>query len=208
MQVHGAHAYLLSQFLSPFTNRREDDWGGSLKNRLRFCREIYRDIRAKVGSDYPVLIKIGVQDGFANGLEFSEGMMAAEYLDHWGFDALEISSGLRGHGYETSEFQTKINRPEREAYFRHWCKAIKPKVKAPVMMVGGLRSIGLMEEAIRKGEADFISLCRPLIKEPGIVNQWKRGDLRKSTCISCNKCFEAILMGESLRCVHQESQSN
>jgi 2,4-dienoyl-CoA reductase-like NADH-dependent reductase (Old Yellow Enzyme family) len=206
VQVHAAHAYLLSEFLSPFTNRREDDWGGSLENRLRIHHEIYEDIRRKVGEDYPVLVKIGVQDGFADGLEFSEGKMAAERLAIWGYDALEISSGLRGKGYETAEFRTKINRLEREAYFRLWCKEIKSQVDVPVMMVGGMRTFELMEEVVQKGEADFVSLSRPFIREPGLVNAWKGGDHHRATCISCNKCFEALLNREPLHCVQERSE--
>ena len=204
VQIHGAHAYLLSQFLSPFTNRRADQWGGSLSNRLRLHREIYRDIRANVGQDYPVLIKIGVQDGFPRGLEFQEGKRAAEYLARWGFDALEISSGLRGPGYENSEFRTGIGRSEQEGYFRQWCKEIRRAVDIPVIMVGGLRSPGLMEDVIRSGDADLVSLSRPLIREPGIINEWKKNDQHRATCISCNKCFEAILEGKGLHCVYEK----
>jgi 2,4-dienoyl-CoA reductase-like NADH-dependent reductase (Old Yellow Enzyme family) len=201
VQVHGAHAYLLSQFLSPHTNRRNDSWGGTLESRLRFHREIYQDIRAKVGEDYPVLIKIGVQDGIPGGLEFSEGKQAALLLAEWGFDALEISSGLRGRDYESAEYRTKINKVDREGYFREWCKDIKGQVDVPVMMVGGLRSFALMEEVIKNQEADFISLCRPFIREPGIVNEWKSGNHQRATCISCNKCLEALYRAEKLHCV-------
>jgi 2,4-dienoyl-CoA reductase-like NADH-dependent reductase (Old Yellow Enzyme family) len=201
VQVHGAHAYLLSQFLSPHTNRRGDDWGGALENRLRLHLEIYREIRAKAGEDYPVFIKIGVQDGFAGGLEFKDGKKAARLMAEWGFDALEISSGLRGKPYEGTEFRTRINRIEREGYFRKWCKQIKDEVNVPVMMVGGLRTPELMAEVIQKGEADLISLCRPLIREPGIINEWESGNLHVPACISCNKCYEALVKGEPLHCV-------
>jgi len=206
VQVHGAHAYLLSQFLSPQANRRADDWGGPLENRLRFHREIYREIRAKTGDDYPVFIKIGVQDGFAGGLEFKEGKKAAGLMAEWGFDALEISSGLRGRPYEGTEFRTKINRIEREGYFRKWCKQIKDEVNVPVMMVGGLRTPELMAEVIQKGEADLISLCRPLIREPGIINEWEKGNLHRPACISCNKCYEALVKGEPLHCVVKKNE--
>lgn len=148
VQLHAAHAYLLSQFLSPFTNRRTDSWGGTLENRLRLHREIYRDIRAKVGGDSPVLVKIGVEDGFPGGLEFHEGKRAALSLAEWGFDALEISSGLRGGSYENSEFRTGIKKLQQEGYFRVWCRQIKKCVKVPVMMVGGLRTFDLMEQVI------------------------------------------------------------
>ncbi|MFH1351877.1 MAG: NADH:flavin oxidoreductase [Pseudomonadota bacterium] len=206
VQVHGAHAYLLSQFLSPFTNRRNDGWGGPLKNRLRFHQEVYKQIRSQVGEDYPVLIKIGVQDGFEGGLEFEEGRAAAEFIAQMGFDALEISSGLRGKGYEMTEFRTGINRVGEEGYFREWCREIKARVNVPVMMVGGLRSFDLMEEVIEKGEADLVSLSRPFIREPGIVNHWKSGDRHRATCISCNRCFEELLKLSPLRCVQEEKQ--
>jgi 2,4-dienoyl-CoA reductase-like NADH-dependent reductase (Old Yellow Enzyme family) len=207
VQIHGAHAYLLSQFLSPYTNRRQDEWGGALENRLRIHREIYSDIRQKVGKDYPVLIKIGVQDGFPGGLEFREGKMAAQYLAGLGFDALEISQGLRGSGEEDTEFRTKINTIEREAYFRNSCSEIKKEVDVPVMMVGGLRTFELMEEIIRNKEADLISLSRPLIREPGIINEWQRGDRHRAKCISCNGCFESLLKGRTLECIQLKNKN-
>jgi len=204
VQIHGAHAYLLSQFLSPYTNRRDDKWGGNLVNRLRLHCEIYQNIRRKVGEDYPVLIKIGVQDGFPGGLEFNEGKLAAQYLAEFGFDALEISQGLRGLGYEGTEFRTKINSTKREAYFRNWCSEIKKKVDIPVMLVGGLRTFELMEEIVQNHEADFISLSRPFIREPGIINDWKRGDHHRAKCVSCNKCLEALRKGEVLHCAQDQ----
>ena len=206
VQIHGAHAYLLSQFLSPYTNHRDDEWGGDLKNRLRIHREIYRDVRHKVGDDYPVLIKIGVQDGFPGGLEFSEGKLAAKYLAESGFDALEISQGLRGPSDEDTEFRTKLNVLDREAFFRNWCRQIKNQVEVPVMLVGGLRTFKLMEEIIQNKEADFISLSRPLIREPGIINDWKSGDRHRAKCISCNECFESLTKGKTLDCVQLKKQ--
>jgi 2,4-dienoyl-CoA reductase-like NADH-dependent reductase (Old Yellow Enzyme family) len=200
VQVHGAHAFLVAQFLSPYTNRRDDEWGGSLENRLRFHTEIYRAIRQNVGEDYPVLIKLGVEDGFSGGLDFSEGKRAAQILAEIGYDALEISQGLRGEQFEGTEFRTGIDGPEREAYFRAWGREVKQSVNVPVMMVGGFRTPSLMIEIIEKGEADFISLCRPFIREPGIVNEWQEGNLRRSGCISCNKCIEALKNGEFLYC--------
>ena len=206
VQIHGAHAYLLSQFLSPYTNRRDDKWGGNLENRLRLHREIYQNIRRNVGEDYPVLIKIGVQDGFPGGLEFNEGKLAAQYLSEFGFDALEISQGLRGSSFEETEFKTKINNLDREAYYRRWCAEIKEKVDIPVMLVGGLRTFELMEEIVRNQEADFISLSRPFIREPGIINDWKRGEYNRAKCVSCNRCLEALRKGEVLHCVQDKKE--
>jgi 2,4-dienoyl-CoA reductase-like NADH-dependent reductase (Old Yellow Enzyme family) len=201
VQIHGAHAYLLSQFLSPHANRRDDKWGGKLENRLRLHREIYQDIRRKVGEDYPLLIKVGVQDGFSGGLEFNEGKLAAHYLAEWGFDALEISQGLRGSGYEETEFKIKINNLDREAYYRNWCREIRNHVDVPVMIVGGLRTLDLMEEIVQKKEADFISLSRPLIRNPSLINDWNKGERHRAECISCNKCLEGLRSGEKLHCV-------
>jgi len=152
VQIHGAHAYLFSQFLSPFTNRREDAWGGPLENRLRLHREVYSRIRVKVGNDYPVLIKLGVEDGFAGGLAFVEGKLAAEEIAGLGFDALEVSSGLRGKGYNRTEFHTGITREDREAYFRPWCAEIRRNVTVPIILVGGLRTFGVTEQIVLDGE--------------------------------------------------------
>ncbi|MFH0997634.1 MAG: NADH:flavin oxidoreductase [Pseudomonadota bacterium] len=202
VQVHGAHAYLPSQFLSPFTNQRTDAWGGSPEKRLRFLHEIYKDIRKKVGDDYPVMIKIGVADGFPEGLEFSEGKAAAVRCAEWGFDAIEISQGLRGKRYSQTEFRTKIKNPDQQGYFRQWCGQIKEAVQIPVMMVGGLRSFEMMEEVILNRDADFISLCRPLIREPEIIGQWEKGQRGRPSCVSCNLCFEALLKGTPLHCTY------
>ncbi len=201
IQIHGAHGYLLSQFLSPFTNRRDDNWGGDLKNRLRIHRKIYQEIRKKVGQDYPILIKIGVQDGIPGGLEFNEGKLAAQYLAEMGFDALEVSQGLRGKGYENTEFKTGINTTDQEAYFCHWSSQIKSLVKIPVLLVGGLRTFELMEEIVKRGDADLISLSRPLIRKPDLILEWERGYPRKSECISCNKCLEGLMKGKTLECL-------
>jgi 2,4-dienoyl-CoA reductase-like NADH-dependent reductase (Old Yellow Enzyme family) len=206
IQIHGAHAYLPSQFLSPFTNHRDDDWGGPLENRIRLHREIYNDIRKKVGEDYPVLIKLGVQDGFSGGLELGEGSRAAQLLAQWGYDALEISQGLRGKLYEETEFRKKIKNVEHEGYFRDWCREIKSRANVPVMVVGGLKTFELMEEIIQNKEADFVSLCRPFIRQPGLVNAWKSGRRDRANCISCNKCLEVLKNGENTRCIQEEKE--
>jgi 2,4-dienoyl-CoA reductase-like NADH-dependent reductase (Old Yellow Enzyme family) len=207
VQLHGAHAYLFSQFLSPFTNRRNDAWGGSLENRLRFHREVLADIRKKTGDDFPVLIKLGVQDSFPEGLQFEEGMAAARILAESGFDGLEISVGLRGKAFEESEFRTGIDDISKEAYLRALCAAVKRQVTVPVAMVGGLRSFELMEEIIRKQEADLISLSRPLVREPRLIKDWKQGDYHRARCISCNQCVQAMIKGGTLHCPQIKDQA-
>ncbi|MDA8336412.1 MAG: NADH:flavin oxidoreductase [Peptococcaceae bacterium] len=208
VQVHGAHAYLLSQFLSPHTNRRQDEWGGSMDNRLRLHREIYSDIRRKAGPDYPVLIKLGVEDGFPGGLRFAEGKQAALRLAELGFDALEISQGLRGERYEGTEYRARIDAPDREAYNRAWCREIKARVNVPVMLGGGLRTLSLMEEIVQDQEADFVSLCRPLICEPGLINEWRAGRDKKARYLSCNNCVKMIFKGKPARCIHSPAEKD
>lgn len=201
IQVHGAHAYLLSQFLSPYTNRRKDQWGGNLQNRLRLHYEIYKDIRKKVGENYPVFIKIGVEDGFRGGLEFIEGKQSAKLLANLGFDCLEISQGLRGERYKGTEFRANINCLDKEAYYLNWCREIKSQIDIPIMMVGGLRTLSLMKEIVQNGEADLVSLCRPLICEPDLINNWKTNEQKKAKCISCNKCVDLIYKGRPINCI-------
>lgn len=208
VQVHGAHSYLLSQFLSPHTNRRQDQWGGNLENRFHIYSEIYKDIRKKVGEDYPVFIKIGVQDGFSGGLEFDEGKQATKFLVNLGFDSLEISQGLRGERYEGTEYKAHINSLDKEAYYRNWCREIKSQTDIPIMMVGGLRTLSLMKEIIQNKEADFISLCRPLICEPGLINDWKTDEHKKAKCLSCNKCVEGIYKGRPIYCIQTNKKNN
>jgi 2,4-dienoyl-CoA reductase-like NADH-dependent reductase (Old Yellow Enzyme family) len=116
-------------------------------------------------------------------------------------DAVEISQGLRGSGYEETEFKTKINNLDREAYYRNWSREIKNHVSIPVMIVGGLRTFGLMEEIVLNKEADFISLSRPLIRNPSLINDWRKGDHHRAECMSCNRCLEGLRNGEKLNCV-------
>ncbi|OPY69380.1 MAG: NADH oxidase [Syntrophorhabdaceae bacterium PtaU1.Bin034] len=205
VQIHGAHAYLMAEFLSPRSNSRNDEWGGELNNRLKIHREIYKAVREKVGPDYPVMIKLGVADGFPGGLEFKEGLDSAVQLAELGYDSIEVSQGLRGTKWAQTEFRDKIVKREREAYFRDWARQVKERTTVPVMMVGGLRSLDLMEKVVESKEADFVSLCRPLIKEPNLVTSWRDGQPRRPTCISCNKCFENVLSGSRLRCMLKKS---
>lgn len=206
LQIHAAHAYLFSQFLSPQTNRRRDAWGGSLENRLRLHREVYQRVRSAVGEDFPVMIKLGVQDGFSGGLELDEGLLAAAACAEWGFDAIEVSQGLRGRTYQETEFRTQIKDPKKQGYFQNWSRAVKKRVPIPVIMVGGLRSPDRIELAIQRGDADLAALCRPLIREPDLVKRWQRGYRQSAACISCNHCYENVRKGP-LGCVFRDGES-
>jgi 2,4-dienoyl-CoA reductase-like NADH-dependent reductase (Old Yellow Enzyme family) len=207
VQIHSAHQSFLSQFLSPITNRRDDRWGGSIENRTRIHRAIYDSIRTRVGKNFPLLIKIGVEDALDNGLLFQEGKEIAKMLADHGFDALEISQGLQNfqgifqNDWSKTPMKNKINCPEKEAYFRKWCKEIKSLVSAPLILTGGLRSIEMMQNLVDQKECDLLGLCRPLIREPDLIQRWRKKDRRHADCISCNRCIiDSYMNGACLEC--------
>jgi len=205
VQLHGAHGYLLSQFLSPRTNRRTDEWGGSPERRRSFLVEVVRSVRRAVGEGYPVWMKMGLRDYTNDGLQVGEGLQALRALIAEGLSAVEISSGFGARSARTA-------RPgdEEDPYFRAESAAAKGAVDIPVMLVGGIRSLGMAEDILNSGHADMISMCRPLIREPDLIARWQRGDTTPSKCISCNKCLAAGVKGEPLRCeeerlLHEEA---
>lgn len=203
VQIHSAHQSFLSQFLSPITNKRTDRWGGSIENRTRIHRAIYESIRAKVGKDLPILIKVGVEDAFKEGLRFQEGKEIALRIANYGYDALEISQGLQDFR-KIMQFDwegTPMRNGKKEGYFSKWCEEIKKEVSLPVIMQGGLRSYEFLEMAVEKHQADLVGLCRPLICEPNLIKRWKNGDLKKANCVSCNRCIlEFYMNGQPLKC--------
>lgn len=199
VEVHGAHDSLLAQFLSPLTNKRTDRWGGILENRVRIHREIGVAIRDSVGNDYPVILKVGAADGIPGGLGYEDGRKAAALCMKSGYDLLEISQGLQGTKFYQMALRSPINSIDQEGFSRAWCREIK-KDGAKTILTGGLRSLELIEEIFHNGETDYIGLCRPLIREPGLIRRWQEGERSKSTCISCNKCGLAISKGLPLAC--------
>lgn len=201
VQVHGAHGYLFSQFLSPLTNRRRDAWGGDLDGRLRLHRETLTAIRREVGPDYPVLIKLGVADGPDGGLTLAEGLAAARACVAAGADAVEVSLGLRGDSFDRTEFHTDVDRPGRDRYYRDWCRRVKAAIDAPAIMVGGLREPAHCEEVLAAGDADLVGLSRPLIREPDLPARWRDGGRERATCISCNGCLREVRRRKPVRCV-------
>ncbi|MBE0501199.1 MAG: NADH:flavin oxidoreductase [Desulfuromonadales bacterium] len=200
LQLHGAHGYLINQFLSPLTNRRQDNYGGSLENRTRFLREVYQAVRREVGNDYPVTIKLTAADNIDGGFTLEEAVIVAGQLDAWGIDAIEVSSGTAAAG-ALSPVRQLIDRPEQEAYNADYARAIKQAVKAPVMVVGGIRSPAIAEELLKGGAVDFVALSRPLIREPDLVNRWQADATHRATCISCNGCFRPGLKEGGIRCI-------
>jgi 2,4-dienoyl-CoA reductase-like NADH-dependent reductase (Old Yellow Enzyme family) len=205
VQLHGAHGYLINQFLSPLTNRRTDEYGGSIENRSRFLLEVYREVRESVGEHYPVLIKLNAADNVDGGLEIDDAMYAAKELSRAGIDAIEVSTGTPASGTKTP-VRRKINNPEKEAYNLGPALGIKKQVDCPVMVVGGFRSCEVIEKTLKDNDIRYISMSRPFIREPGLVNRWLRGDRKPARCISCNGCFKPGLEEGGIYCVVEKKE--
>ncbi len=194
VQIHGAHGYLISQFISPFVNRRADEWGGDLRGRTRFLREVVRAVRAQVGPHYPVFIKFGMMDGVEGGLTPQDGARVIAMMKEMGLDGVEISGGVRA-----PSIQKGIKSEDREAYFKDLAQMARPVTDLPLILVGGMRSRKVMEGILTEGVADFIAMSRPLIREPDLPNLLKRGLREKSACISSNNCWPEGA-GEGIAC--------
>jgi len=207
VQLHGAHGYLLNQFLSPLTNQRTDEYGGSVENRRRFVLEVYEAVRSETGPDYPIFIKLNSEDFYENALTRDDAIQCAKALEKSGIDAIEVSGGTRYSG-DLGPARVKILRPDQEAYFIDNVKQFRTAVNIPLISVGGYRSFDVAENVIENNWADFISMCRPFIHEPGLVNRWMSGDRSKVKCISCNKCFEEGMKKEGLGCAVVRKKQN
>ena len=235
VQLNAAHGYLINEFLSARTNRRKDNWGGSLENRMRFLLEIYQAIRNEVGKAFPVLVKINAQDNIKNGVTLPESIALSKKLDEMGIDAIEISGGIKETGFTTTRgdiptdlllnhlgrlqgilFQLfikgKLERAARfqEGYHRSQAKAIKKNVGVPIILVGGLRKKSMMEKVLEQGDSDLVSMSRPFIRQPRLVNQFlKHPDSECITCVNCNRCTVEITMNNKpLRCYYSSEKKN
>jgi 2,4-dienoyl-CoA reductase-like NADH-dependent reductase (Old Yellow Enzyme family) len=225
VELHGAHGYLFSQFLSPTTNKRGDEWGGTLENRMRFHIEVYKKVREMVGASYPVIIKLGVKDiGFLGGLTLDEGCKVTSCLSRLGMNAIEVSAGRAASPTPTTPksynyVRVGIRSANQEAYFRSWGRKVKQVISVPLILVGGIRSLETAEKLVEDGYADCISLCRPLIREPGLVNSWRMGEKKVADCVSCNLCLHNIepfwtkpqneidLTWPRLQCIHEKIEA-
>jgi 2,4-dienoyl-CoA reductase-like NADH-dependent reductase (Old Yellow Enzyme family) len=205
VQLHSAHGYLLSQFLSPLFNRRRDDYGGDIRQRSKIHMEILRAVREVVGRDYPILIKINCRDFQEGGLSLEDSLQAGALLAESGLDALELSGGVLTGG-KLSPIRPGINSPEKEAYFKEEVQAFKKAINIPLILVGGIRSFEVAEQLVAEGPADYISLSRPLIREPDLIKRWQAGDRRKADCTSDNLCFKPALNGEGIYCVTRQRE--
>lgn len=207
IHVHGANGYLISEFLSPITNRRADRWGGSPERRLEFALQVVRSVREHVPEGFPVTMKVGLRDhvDVPGGLDVDGGVANVAALAAAGLDAVEVSSNLmadyasgsirpyvgvdRRRALEDLLVHRVFSRPEPEAYFRPFARAVRARVEVAVILVGGVRAPETMSEIIESGDADFVSLARPLIREPGLVRRWSEEPDAAPTCVSCNICM-------------------
>jgi 2,4-dienoyl-CoA reductase-like NADH-dependent reductase (Old Yellow Enzyme family) len=186
--------------LSPAYNRREDEYGGAIENRARVHLEICKAIREVVGKKYPVLIKINSEDCLENGLSLQDSIVAAKRLTDAGIDAIELSGGTLTSG-QRSPSRTGITKEEKEAYFKQAAAAYKKAVDVPIILVGGMRSLNVAQQTISNGTADYISMSRPFIREPGLINRWQSGDTAPAKCKSDNLCFGPAIRGKGIMCM-------
>jgi 2,4-dienoyl-CoA reductase-like NADH-dependent reductase (Old Yellow Enzyme family) len=208
VQLHGAHGYLLSEFLSPSRNVRTDGYGGSLEKRARFGLETYRAVRRRVGSDFPVLIKLNSNDFMDGSTTEQDAVYLAKQLVAEGLDAIEVSGGTPGSGKGLGAARPGIKSVDDEAYFLPQARIIREAVPdTPLILVGGVRSPELMDRILEEGVVDAFALCRPLIREPGLPARWKAGDHSRAECISCLGCFRPAILGEGIRCMQLHPQA-
>ena len=200
IQLHGAHGYGINQFLSGFTNRRKDEYGGDISRRYRFLGAVLESVRGAVGADYPVFIKLSGADYYEGGLVPEESLYVAGRLVNDGIDCIEVSGGSRGIESGLIPSRPNILKEDDEAYLSDLARRFKDTVNVPVVTVGGIRSPSVVSRILSEKSADYVALCRPLIREPRLIERWRNGDMRKATCVSCNGCFETGLSGLGVRC--------
>ena len=203
IQVHAAHGYLLSSFLSPYFNKRRDEYGGALENRARFLLEVLQAVFSAVGDNFPVLVKMNAADFLAGGFTAQDMVQTAALLKEAGVDAIELSGGTNLSGKLVPFRPGKIT-AEKEGYYKEEAVKYKERIAVPLILVGGFRSLAVSEKFLQEGICDFIALSRPLIREPELISRWKAGDTSPATCISDNLCFIPIREGKGMYCVTKE----
>ena len=227
VQIQAAHGYLISQFLSPYFSKRRDNWGGSDVNRFRILKEIISAIKARIPKETAVKVKMNTTDFTPEGgITPTLAAVHAQWLDEMGIDGLELSCGTLSYS-AFSIFRGDVPVDELVMRFPLWKKMfgrsmlrklkgkygteegynldaariINPKLKnTALLVVGGIRKQVQMEHIIDQAIADFISMCRPFIREPFLVQKMQRGRTDSSSCVSCNRCFAAVANGRPLRC--------
>jgi 2,4-dienoyl-CoA reductase-like NADH-dependent reductase (Old Yellow Enzyme family) len=197
VQLHGAHGTsLISQFNSPHTNRRSDRWGGDFDRRLNFLRAVCEEVRERVGADFPLLIKLASQDFVEGGLTPEDGARIAARLGDFGIDAIEISGGIQESG-QPLNVRPKIRSTGDEGFFLDNARRMRVVTGLPLILVGGFRTISVMERMVLEEGMDLVALCRPLINDPDFANKLRSGSAQRAECISCNLC---LMKSDPVRC--------
>ncbi|MFC1838023.1 NADH:flavin oxidoreductase [Thermodesulfobacteriota bacterium] len=187
VQIHAAHGWLVSAFLSPVTNHRNDKWGGSVLKRSNFVVAMVEGLRKVTGPNYPILIKLGIKEYHPEGKSVEEGISSANMFIDAGIDAVEVSEGVE-------EIPFNHIRPEETSpYYVEECRKTKAEISKPIILVGGMRTLSEMEKIVDDGITDAISMCRPFIMDQHIVKKFREGTSDRSLCTSCNNCIQTML---------------
>ena len=203
VQIHGAHGYLLSQFLSPLSNRRQDAYGGALERRARFLLDVVAAVRKTLGDTLCVMVKINCQDFMEGGFTLDEMLQVSAMLEGAGVDAIEMSGGTFASALMPARVG-KAAHVKGEAYYADAARRYKERIRVPLILVGGIRSYAIAEGLVAEGIADYIALARPLIAEPHLVNRWKAGHRERAACRSDNLCSKPGHEGAGVHCVTLE----
>jgi 2,4-dienoyl-CoA reductase-like NADH-dependent reductase (Old Yellow Enzyme family) len=201
VQIHGAHGYLISQFLSRMVNRRKDEWGGTLEKRMRLLLEVYDSIRARVGNRTPVMLKINCDDFSPKGFTIKDSSQVANIISKHGLDLLEVSGGGIGAQKKLRARARSTDPDLSEASFGGYAAIIRKTTQpTPMALVNGIRSLKCMETIVDTNLADLVSMSRPFIRDPDLVKKLEAGQ-DASTCTSCSKCSsEEVFSRMMLRC--------
>jgi 2,4-dienoyl-CoA reductase-like NADH-dependent reductase (Old Yellow Enzyme family) len=197
IEIHAAHGYLISQFHTPFENRRDDEYGGSLENRARFGLELMRRVKAAV-PDLGVIYRLTVDDFFPQGLQLTEGLKIAQWAAEAGADAVHVAAGHYRSVADSPGMIPPMAWPD--ATFLDFARALKPRVDVPVIAVGRLGGPSTAQLAIANGACDFVALGRPLLADPEWTRKVKAG-VPVRHCIACNTCITGMRTGGPLQCV-------
>ena len=200
VEIHGTHGYLLNQFLSPYSNRRNDEYGGSAEGRRRFSLEVYEAVRRAVGPDYPVIFRMNADEGVEGGITPEEGRDFAKVLEQLGVDALHVSAGV--YGSPLAIVPTMYDPPLPLAGY---AAAIKSQVETSVIAVGKIHDPRAGEQLIAEGEADFVSLGRALITDSHFAKKIERNQVENiRKCIECNQlCIDPLLVEDApVSCIY------
>lgn len=197
VQVHGAHGYLFSEFLSPCFNARTDAYGGSLPNRARLLLKTVAAIRRAVGNNFTISVKLNSADFVENGMTGEESAEVLQKLVSYGMDVAEISGGVPEAGPALSTVRHGVS---KAPYYADYAAKIRSKLSVPVILVGGIRSLEMAEKLLQDKVCDMIALGRPLIAEPDLPADWRMGKERISRCVGCNGCFRPLFTGRGTAC--------